>query len=61
MHLGQIDDCVRIYHELLERNPENWGYYQGLEDVLKPGAYFRSMLVADFYNWEFFQQPLKTA
>lgn len=37
MKLDQTEEAVKVYHELLERNPENWAYYQGLEDVLKPG------------------------
>ncbi|MEQ2185420.1 hypothetical protein GOODEAATRI_017957, partial [Goodea atripinnis] len=39
LKLERPEKASEIYRRLLERNPENWAYYQGLEKALKPGAY----------------------
>lgn len=38
VQLGRLDKAEEIYRELLNRNPENLAYYQGLESTLKPGS-----------------------
>ena len=39
MTLGRTEEAVALYKELLERNPENWSYYQCLEEALRPGQH----------------------
>lgn len=36
MKLERLDEATEVYHRLQERNPENWSYYHGLENALKP-------------------------
>ncbi|TRY54747.1 hypothetical protein DNTS_031270, partial [Danionella cerebrum] len=36
LNLDLAGEATEVYHQLLERNPENWSYYQGLEKALKP-------------------------
>uniref|UniRef100_A0A672MRQ6 N-alpha-acetyltransferase 15, NatA auxiliary subunit-like n=1 Tax=Sinocyclocheilus grahami TaxID=75366 RepID=A0A672MRQ6_SINGR len=36
LKLDRAGEATEVYHRLLERNPENWSYYQGLEKALKP-------------------------
>lgn len=36
LSLDWAGEATEVYHRLLERNPENWSYYQGLEKALKP-------------------------
>lgn len=36
LKLERLDEATEVYHRLLERNPENWSYYHGLENALKP-------------------------
>lgn len=36
LKLERPEEAAVIYRRLLERNPENWAYYQGLEKALKP-------------------------
>ncbi|XP_052010927.1 N-alpha-acetyltransferase 15, NatA auxiliary subunit-like [Xyrauchen texanus] len=36
LKLDRAGEATEIYYRLLERNPENWSYYQGLEKALKP-------------------------
>ncbi|XP_047209635.1 N-alpha-acetyltransferase 15, NatA auxiliary subunit a [Girardinichthys multiradiatus] len=38
LKLERPEKASEIYRRLLERNPENWAYYQGLEKALKPGS-----------------------
>lgn len=40
LKLERPEDASEVYQRLLERNPENWAYYQGLEKALKPGECF---------------------
>ncbi|XP_042625969.1 N-alpha-acetyltransferase 15, NatA auxiliary subunit-like [Cyprinus carpio] len=35
LKLDRAGEATEVYHRLLERNPENWSYYQGLEKALK--------------------------
>ncbi|KAI7801738.1 N-alpha-acetyltransferase 15, NatA auxiliary subunit a [Triplophysa rosa] len=35
LRLDRAGEATEVYHRLLERNPENWSYYQGLEKALK--------------------------
>ena len=37
MQLGKTEKVGEIYKDLITRNPENWAYYKGLEDAVKPG------------------------
>ncbi|XP_052006048.1 N-alpha-acetyltransferase 15, NatA auxiliary subunit a [Xyrauchen texanus] len=36
LKLDRAGEATEVYQRLLERNPENWSYYQGLEKALKP-------------------------
>lgn len=36
LKLERLDEATEVYHRLQERNPENWSYYHGLENALKP-------------------------
>ncbi|XP_048031865.1 N-alpha-acetyltransferase 15, NatA auxiliary subunit a [Megalobrama amblycephala] len=36
LKLDRASEAAEVYRRLLERNPENWSYYQGLEKALKP-------------------------
>ena len=36
LDLEENEKAASIYWDLLERNPENWAYYKGLEKALKP-------------------------
>lgn len=44
LKLERLDEATEVYHRLQERNPENWSYYHGLENALKP-----SMTLKPFY------------
>jgi len=37
LKLGRHREAAEIYKELINRNPENWGHYKGLEEATKPG------------------------
>lgn len=36
LKLDRAGEATEVYRRMLERNPENWSYYQGLEKALKP-------------------------
>lgn len=36
LNLERLDEATEVYRRLQERNPENWSYYRGLENALKP-------------------------
>ncbi|KAM6448188.1 N-alpha-acetyltransferase 16, NatA auxiliary subunit [Liasis olivaceus] len=36
LNLGRLEEAAEIYKELLDRNAENWSYYEGLEKALQP-------------------------
>uniref|UniRef100_A0A3Q4HUL6 N-alpha-acetyltransferase 15, NatA auxiliary subunit n=1 Tax=Neolamprologus brichardi TaxID=32507 RepID=A0A3Q4HUL6_NEOBR len=38
LKLERLDEATEVYRRLLERNPENWSYYHGLEKALKPST-----------------------
>uniref|UniRef100_A0A8C9WFF8 N-alpha-acetyltransferase 15, NatA auxiliary subunit n=1 Tax=Scleropages formosus TaxID=113540 RepID=A0A8C9WFF8_SCLFO len=38
LSLERMEEATEVYHQLQERNPENWSYYHGLENALKPGT-----------------------
>ncbi|CAF93715.1 unnamed protein product, partial [Tetraodon nigroviridis] len=38
LKLERPEEAAVIYRRLLERNPENCAYYQGLEKALKPNS-----------------------
>jgi hypothetical protein len=35
--MGRKPEAAVIYTDLINRNPENWAYYKGLEDSVQPG------------------------
>ena len=37
MTLDRRDEAATVYLDLINRNPENWNYYKGLEDAVRPG------------------------
>ena len=37
MELGRKKEAAVVYADLINRNPENWAYYKGLETALEPG------------------------
>ncbi|CAJ0954503.1 unnamed protein product [Ranitomeya imitator] len=36
LRLGRLEESADVYRGLLDRSPENWAYYKGLEKALKP-------------------------
>ncbi|XP_003977076.1 N-alpha-acetyltransferase 15, NatA auxiliary subunit a [Takifugu rubripes] len=38
LKLERPEEAAVVYRRLLERNPENWAYYHGLEKALKPNS-----------------------
>ena len=36
MKLGRGSEAITLYEELLDRNPENWSFYEGLEKCKSP-------------------------
>lgn len=38
LRLGRLDESADVYRGLLDRSPENWAYYKGLEKALKPAT-----------------------
>ncbi|XP_038572996.1 N-alpha-acetyltransferase 15, NatA auxiliary subunit-like isoform X4 [Micropterus salmoides] len=38
LRLERLDEATEVYRRLQERNPENWSYYRGLENALKPSS-----------------------
>lgn len=47
LKLERPEEAAVVYRRLLERNPENWAYYQGLEKALKPSECFAHLHTAD--------------
>lgn len=37
MILDRTEKVGDIYRDLINRNPENWAYYKGLEDAVEAG------------------------
>lgn len=37
LQMGRQADAAVIYTDLINRNPENWAYYKGLEDATQAG------------------------
>lgn len=42
LNLECMEEAGEVYRQLLERNPENWSYYRGLEKALSPGTWIHS-------------------
>ncbi|KAM4699074.1 N-alpha-acetyltransferase 16, NatA auxiliary subunit [Discoglossus pictus] len=38
LKLGRLKEAAEIYQKLVDRNPENWKYYENLEKALKPAT-----------------------
>ncbi len=36
IQLGRHDEARLIYQTMVERNPENWAHYDGLERTIRP-------------------------
>lgn len=36
LKLGRLKEAGEVYKELIERNAENWYYYESLEKALQP-------------------------
>lgn len=36
LEMGRREEATAVYTELINRNPENWAYYKGLEDSVQP-------------------------
>ncbi|MEE6522218.1 hypothetical protein FKM82_020654 [Ascaphus truei] len=36
--LGRLKEAAEVYRELLDRNAENWKYYEHLEKALEPAT-----------------------
>uniref|UniRef100_A0A8C9YUD4 N-alpha-acetyltransferase 15, NatA auxiliary subunit n=1 Tax=Sander lucioperca TaxID=283035 RepID=A0A8C9YUD4_SANLU len=54
LKLERLDEATEVYRRLQERNPENWAYYRGLENALKPKE--RQKIYED--AWEKFPKGL---
>uniref|UniRef100_A0A3Q4HUI6 N-alpha-acetyltransferase 15, NatA auxiliary subunit n=1 Tax=Neolamprologus brichardi TaxID=32507 RepID=A0A3Q4HUI6_NEOBR len=54
LKLERLDEATEVYRRLLERNPENWSYYHGLEKALKPKERYKIFEEA----WEKFPKGL---
>lgn len=39
LQMGRQADAAVIYTDLINRNPENWAYYKGLEDATQAGMF----------------------
>ena len=39
LKLGRLKEAGEVYKELIERNAENWYYYEGLEKALQPSKW----------------------
>ncbi|OXB79808.1 UNVERIFIED_CONTAM: hypothetical protein H355_000970 [Colinus virginianus] len=44
LKLGRLKEAGEVYKELIERNAENWYYYEGLEKSLQPSEKFRELM-----------------
>uniref|UniRef100_A0A8C3FKE5 N-alpha-acetyltransferase 16, NatA auxiliary subunit n=1 Tax=Chrysemys picta bellii TaxID=8478 RepID=A0A8C3FKE5_CHRPI len=44
LKLGRLKEAGEIYKELIDRNAENWYYYEGLEKALQPSETFRELM-----------------
>ena len=40
LDLEKYDEAEKLYRDLLDRNPENWANYTGLEHAVRPGNLF---------------------
>nr|XP_015219423.1 PREDICTED: N-alpha-acetyltransferase 16, NatA auxiliary subunit [Lepisosteus oculatus] len=38
LKLGKLEEAAKVYRALIDRNAENWSYYQGLEQALQPST-----------------------
>ncbi|ELU08201.1 hypothetical protein CAPTEDRAFT_222736 [Capitella teleta] len=47
MKLNRKEECIKVYQELLERNPECWSYYHNLEEAVKPATVEERMKLYD--------------
>ncbi|XP_030056406.1 N-alpha-acetyltransferase 16, NatA auxiliary subunit isoform X1 [Microcaecilia unicolor] len=38
LRLGRVSEAAKVYRDLIDRNAENWCYYEGLEQSLQPST-----------------------
>ncbi|XP_006003550.1 N-alpha-acetyltransferase 16, NatA auxiliary subunit isoform X2 [Latimeria chalumnae] len=38
LNLGRLEEAAAVYRGLIDRNSENWSYYEGLEKALRPNT-----------------------
>lgn len=56
LKLGRLKEAGEVYKELIERNAENWYYYEGLEKALQPSK----LRYTDMWKIHMIQDILKT-
>uniref|UniRef100_A0A7N4P6Q3 N-alpha-acetyltransferase 16, NatA auxiliary subunit n=1 Tax=Sarcophilus harrisii TaxID=9305 RepID=A0A7N4P6Q3_SARHA len=44
LKLGRLKEAGEIFKDLIDRNAENWNYYEGLEKALQPRGKFRELM-----------------
>lgn len=52
LKLGRLKEAGEVYKELIERNAENWYYYEGLEKALQPSKLSYTDTVKIFMIWD---------
>uniref|UniRef100_A0A3Q3BN52 N-alpha-acetyltransferase 15, NatA auxiliary subunit n=1 Tax=Kryptolebias marmoratus TaxID=37003 RepID=A0A3Q3BN52_KRYMA len=57
LKLERLDEAAEVYRRMQERNPENWSYYHGLENALKPGSVEERLKIYE-ETWEKFPKGL---
>ncbi|XP_035530421.1 kinesin light chain 1 isoform X3 [Morone saxatilis] len=57
LKLERLDEATEVYRRLQERNPENWSYYRGLENALKPSSVEETLKIYE-EAWEKFPKGL---
>uniref|UniRef100_A0A8C9VDN2 N-alpha-acetyltransferase 15, NatA auxiliary subunit n=1 Tax=Scleropages formosus TaxID=113540 RepID=A0A8C9VDN2_SCLFO len=57
LNLDRLEEAAAVYRQLLERNPENWSYYHGLEKALKPASIEEKQKIYED-TWEKFPKAL---
>ncbi|XP_040197249.1 N-alpha-acetyltransferase 16, NatA auxiliary subunit [Rana temporaria] len=47
LNLGRLKEAAEVYRELIDRNPDNWKYYENLEKALKPATVEERLKIYD--------------
>uniref|UniRef100_A0A667WUL2 N-alpha-acetyltransferase 15, NatA auxiliary subunit n=1 Tax=Myripristis murdjan TaxID=586833 RepID=A0A667WUL2_9TELE len=58
LKLERLEEATEVYRRLQERNPENWSYYHGLENALKPGTALKERQKIYEETWEKYPKGL---